>query len=97
MANDSAKQAYTPLFPLGADDTVYEKLTGDHVSLGEFEGQDILKVAPRAGQKADVLLALDRLAYGRPRPLTHPGSCPPKRRRRSRSLAAPRPFDPRLF
>ena len=46
MANDSAKQAYTPLFPLGADDTDYEKLTGDHVSLGEFEGQGILKVAP---------------------------------------------------
>ncbi len=46
MANDSAKQTYTPLFPLGADDTDYEKLTGDHVSVGEFEGQDILKVAP---------------------------------------------------
>ena len=46
MADDSAKQAYTPLFPLGADDTDYEKLTGDHVSLGAFEGQDILKVAP---------------------------------------------------
>ena len=46
MANDSAKQAYTPLFPLGADDTDYEKLTGDHVSLAEFEGQEVLKVAP---------------------------------------------------
>ncbi len=46
MANDSAKQAYTPLFPRGADPTDYEKLTGDHVSVGEFEGQDILKVAP---------------------------------------------------
>ncbi len=78
MAIDSVKQADTPLFPLGTDGTDYEKLTGDHVSVGEFEGQDILKVAPRAGQKADVLLALDRLAYGRPRPLTHPGSCPPR-------------------
>ena len=46
MADDSAKRADTPLFPLGADDTDYEKLTGDHVSLGAFEGQDILKVAP---------------------------------------------------
>jgi len=46
MANDSATQPYSPLFPLGADDTDYQKLTGDHVSLAEFEGQEILKVAP---------------------------------------------------
>ncbi len=46
MANDLAAQPYSPLFPLGADDTDYEKLTGDHVSLAEFEGQGVLKVAP---------------------------------------------------
>ncbi len=46
MANDAPTRSHTPLFPLGADDTDYEKLTGDHVSVGEFEGQDILKVAP---------------------------------------------------
>ena len=46
MANDDAMQPYSPLFPLGADPTDYEKLTGDHVSLGKFEGQGILKVAP---------------------------------------------------
>ncbi len=46
MANDDPAQAFTPLFPLGADDTDYEKLSGEHVSLGEFEGQEILKVAP---------------------------------------------------
>ena len=48
MANDPAAQPYTPLFPLGADATDYEKLTGDHVSLPEFEGQEVLKVAPEA-------------------------------------------------
>ena len=46
MANDTTAQPYSPLFPLGADDTDYEKLTGDHVSLAEFEGQEVLKVAP---------------------------------------------------
>ncbi|MCH6588668.1 MAG: fumarate hydratase [Proteobacteria bacterium] len=48
MANDPAAQPYSPLFPLGADTTDYEKLTGDHVSLAEFEGQEVLKVAPEA-------------------------------------------------
>ncbi len=48
MANHPAAQPYSPLFPLGADDTDYEKLTGDHVSLAEFEGQEVLKVAPEA-------------------------------------------------
>jgi len=48
MANDDTAQPYSPLFPLGADDTDYEKLTGDHVSLAEFEGQEVLKVAPEA-------------------------------------------------
>ncbi len=48
MANHPAAQPYPPLFPLGADYTDYEKLTGDHVSLAEFEGQEVLKVAPEA-------------------------------------------------
>ena len=30
--------AYHELFPLGADDAPYRKLTGDHVSIGRFEG-----------------------------------------------------------
>src|SRR6266446_3314887 len=40
--------AYHELFPLGADDTPYRKLTGDHVSVGGFEGRRIVKVAPEA-------------------------------------------------
>ena len=37
---------YTGLFPLGEDTTPYKKLTGDHVSVADFEGEEILKVAP---------------------------------------------------
>ncbi len=33
---------------LGADDTRYRLLSKDHVSVGSFEGQEILKVAPEA-------------------------------------------------
>jgi fumarate hydratase, class I len=40
--------AYHELFPLGADDAPYRKLTGDYVSLGMFEGRRIVKVAPEA-------------------------------------------------
>src|ERR1700736_4075610 len=40
--------AYHELFPLGADDTSYRKLTGDHVSTVSFEGEPIVKVAPEA-------------------------------------------------
>lgn len=36
------------MFPLGADDTEYRKLTGDFVSTVEFEGKTILKVDPQA-------------------------------------------------
>jgi len=32
------------LFPLGKDETPYRKLSGDHVSLAKFEGEEILKV-----------------------------------------------------
>jgi fumarate hydratase class I len=40
MASDD----YTGLFPLGEDTTPYKKLTGDHVSVAEFEGEEVLKV-----------------------------------------------------
>ncbi len=39
---------YHELFPLGADDAPYRKLTGDHVGLGDFEGRRIVKVEPEA-------------------------------------------------
>jgi fumarate hydratase class I len=39
---------YQAPFPLGPDTTEYECLTTDHVSLSEFEGQPVLKVAPEA-------------------------------------------------
>jgi fumarate hydratase class I len=41
MASDD----YTGLFPLGDDTTPYKKLTGNHVSVAEFEGEEVLKVA----------------------------------------------------
>ena len=39
---------YQAAFPLGEDKTEYYLLTSDHVSVGEFEGESILKVAPEA-------------------------------------------------
>ncbi|MBE9554414.1 MAG: fumarate hydratase, partial [Proteobacteria bacterium] len=39
-----ASTDYTGLFPLGEDTTPYKKLTGDHVSVAEFEGEEVLKV-----------------------------------------------------
>ncbi|WP_237151461.1 fumarate hydratase [Oryzibacter oryziterrae] len=36
------------LFPLAADETPYRKLTSDFVSTAEFDGEEILKVAPEA-------------------------------------------------
>ena len=38
--------AYHELLPLGKDETPYRLLTTDHVSVVEFEGREILKVAP---------------------------------------------------
>ncbi|EPY3688053.1 fumarate hydratase, partial [Cronobacter sakazakii] len=35
-------------FPLKKDETEYYLLTRDHVSVSEFEGQEILKVEPQA-------------------------------------------------
>jgi len=40
--------AYHELFPLGTDDAPYRKLTGEYVSLGEFEGRRVVKVAGEA-------------------------------------------------
>src|SRR6202790_3655701 len=36
------------LFPLGADDTPYRKLTGDYVATAEFAGERVVKIAPEA-------------------------------------------------
>ncbi len=37
---------YQDTFPMGKDKTEYYLLTKDHVSVSEFEGQEIIKVAP---------------------------------------------------
>ena len=39
---------YAPMFQLGPDKTEYYLLSSEHVSVGEFEGKPILKVAPEA-------------------------------------------------
>ena len=39
---------FEEMFQLGADETPYRKLTSDHVSTAEFEGQRILKVEAEA-------------------------------------------------
>ena len=43
-----ADPATASLFPLGADETPYRKLTSDHVSTDTFRGQEILTVEPEA-------------------------------------------------
>ena len=40
--------AFHELFPIGADAAPYRKLTGDHVALGAFEGEPVVKIAPAA-------------------------------------------------
>ena len=47
MAN-TPEFKYAPMFQLGEDKTEYYLLTKDHVSVGEFEGNPILKVEPEA-------------------------------------------------
>ncbi len=37
---------YQDPFPLGPDTTEYEKISSEHVSVSEFEGQLVLKIAP---------------------------------------------------
>lgn len=39
---------YQSMFPLGEDRTRYRRLTGAHVTISEFEGEPVLKVAPEA-------------------------------------------------
>ena len=39
---------YAPMFQTGVDNTEYRLLTKDGVSVGEFEGHEILKVSPEA-------------------------------------------------
>lgn len=39
---------YAPMFQVGEDTTAYYHLTSEHVSLGNFEGKEILKVTPEA-------------------------------------------------
>ena len=48
---------YAPMFQTGKDDTEYYLLTKEGVSMGEFEGKPILKVAPEA------LTALSNAAF----------------------------------
>jgi fumarate hydratase, class I len=43
-----SEAAYHELFPLGADEAPYRKLTDDYVSTGDFEGRRIVKVDPEA-------------------------------------------------
>lgn len=42
---------YAPMFQLGEDTTEYYKIGEEGLSVGEFEGQPILKVAPQALEK----------------------------------------------
>ena len=41
-----ADGSYDDILPLGPDQTEYRKLTSDFVSVGDFEGEEILKVEP---------------------------------------------------
>ena len=43
-----AEFKYAPMFQMGKDETEYYLLTKEGVSVGEFEGHKILKVAPEA-------------------------------------------------
>src|SRR5215813_300720 len=59
--------AYHELFPLGADDAPYRKITSDYVSAGAFEGRRIVKVAD------DALTLLARQAFIDSAHLVRPG------------------------
>lgn len=39
---------YKPIFPLGDDTTAYRKISDDHVTLSQFQGREMLVVAPKA-------------------------------------------------
>ena len=55
------------MFPLGADETPYRKITSDFVSTAEFDGQTILKIDPEA------LSVLANEAFGDINHLLRPG------------------------
>ena len=40
--------AYSPMFPLPADDTEYELVSNEHVTLAELDGETFLKIDPEA-------------------------------------------------
>ena len=46
--SDQSPISYQEPFPLGAEETPWRKLTDEHVSTVDVDGQKILKVAPRA-------------------------------------------------
>ena len=39
---------YAPMFQLGEDKTEYRLISQDGISIGQFEGKDIIKVSPEA-------------------------------------------------
>ena len=39
---------YQDPFPLGKDTTEYDQISSEHVTISEFEGQEILKIQPEA-------------------------------------------------
>ena len=47
-SNENSKIDFQEIFPLGAEDTPWRKLTDDHVSTIDVDGQKVLKIAPRA-------------------------------------------------
>ncbi|MBV9862335.1 MAG: fumarate hydratase [Alphaproteobacteria bacterium] len=59
--------AFHELFPLGADDTPYRRLSGDYVAAASFDGERIVKVMPEA------LTLLAREAYIDCQHLLRPG------------------------
>ena len=62
-----ADQATASLFPLGADETPYRKLTSDFVSVDTFKGQEILTV------EAEGLRLLSETAFSDINHLLRPG------------------------
>src|SRR5437016_12749607 len=62
-----SEAAFHELFPLGADDAPYKKLTGDHVATASFDGERVVKVAPAA------LTLLARQAFADCQHLLRPG------------------------
>ncbi|MGH7036917.1 MAG: fumarate hydratase [Stellaceae bacterium] len=62
-----SEAGFHELFPLGADDTPYRRLTAGYVSTGRFEGARLVKIAPEA------LTLLAREAFADCQHLLRPG------------------------